>query len=195
MIKLINMKNLFSIILLLITTISCRSQNKKTDDYKFFDIDTFEKNKKLISSTRDATDTLKWVNIETYEFKKRDSLIQMEKHTYGDYYKLTRSRIGGSSKIVSIYYPDNYHIKAQYRYFLERPIGIHKTYSNTGELLKETNYDQIRIEHGLPISIFDVAKNMRKDFKINIENENEIIRWEVVKDEDLNKVVYKIICP
>lgn len=194
MIKECDMKNLISILLLLFSTISCLSQSTRNDDYKLFDIETFNRNKQIVSSMRDATDTLKLVILETYEFKKEDSLIYMAKYSLVDYYQLTRNKIGGSYKIDYYYYP-NYHLKIKKYFFLDRPIGIHETYSEEGELLKKTNYDQMRIEQGYPISIFDVAKSMRRDFKINIENENEILRWELVRDEDLQRVVYKVVCP
>ncbi len=193
MIKLCDMKNFISVVLLLFSTISCLSQSKSNGDYKLFDIDTFNKNKKIVSSIRDATDTLKLVILETYDFKKGDSLLHMEKYSPVEYYQLTRSRIGGSFKINYYYYP-NYNLKMKTYFFLDRPVGIHKEYSDKGDLLKEVDYDKMTRDRGY-VSILEVAKNMRKDFNINIENESEILRIEVVNDENLNKVVYKIVCP
>ncbi|MCS3532835.1 hypothetical protein [Chryseobacterium sp. JUb7] len=188
------MKNIFSIIALFVFTTGCFSQINENKNFKFFDIDTFNKHKRVKSSIQDARDTLKRVVWEVYEFKKEDSLIYMEKLSTVDSYKMIRSKIGGSYKKVYIYHP-NYSLFIESHYFLDLPIGHHKKYSGKGDLIEDINYDQIRKDEGYPISIFDIAQNMRNDFKIDIEKEDQILRWRIVKDDDLKKAVYKIACP
>lgn len=187
------MKSILSIVVILISTVNYLSQSKK-NDIKFFDIDTFKKYKTIESSMRDARDTLKQVILESYEFKKQDSLIYMEKLSTIDTYRVVRSKIGGSYKKVCVYHL-NYSLFIESYYFSDKPVGNHKTYSETGKLVKETNYDQIRKDWGCLISIFDVARSIKNDFKINIEKEDQILRWEFVKDDQLQRLVYKIACP
>lgn len=187
------MKSILSILVILISTVNYFCQSKK-NDIKFFDIDTFNAGKTIVSSIKDATDTLKLNTLETYEFKKGDSLIYMEKHSAFDTYRVVRSKIGGSYKKVCVYHL-NYSLFIESYYFLDQPIGDYKKYSDKGLLIEEINYDQIKINEGYPISIFDIAKSMRTDFKINIEMEDQILRWRFAKDNKLQRLVYKIACP
>lgn len=147
-----------------------------------------------MSSTQIANDTTK-INIhEAYTIIKEDSLIIMEKYSYNLDYRITRTTKKGSYKIITRYYP-NYSISSQYSVFAGNLIGVKRDYSEKGELQEEINYDRLLTECEDCASLFDIAENIRKDFKINIEKEDEIIRWSIEKDKILNSTVYKIVCP
>ncbi|WP_131667059.1 hypothetical protein [Chryseobacterium taiwanense] len=147
-----------------------------------------------MSSVQMANDTTQRNIHEAYTIIKGDSLIIMEKYSCNLDYRITRTKKRGSRKIITQYYP-NYSISSQYSLFAGNYVGVKKDYSEKGELLQTVNYDLLLTECGNCASIFDIAKNIRKDFNVNIENEDEIIGWNIEKSKNLNKTIYKIVCP
>lgn len=64
--------------------------------------------------------------------------------------------------IVRVYHPNGF-LHIQGKEFYGFPIGVYREYSETGKLIKETNYDE-----PYKFSVDDMAKKMKEEYNIDI---------------------------
>lgn len=164
---------------------SCKGQNNDEKN----DSKNKTKNKKnIIMKKIDEKKLMMFKSYDKQEYVVNDTLFKLDE--FEDIYIEIAKPIHENFQKHSVYDKKNLKLKREGQVFDRMPIGVHKFYDEKGNLIKETDFDR-----GFNFTINDLLVKVKKELKINLNNDLKGIEISRGMNKKYNIPVYNIFIP